>query len=110
MATTKKVTALPERVSINLDSLEREDRPEEFSAVVGGKRLVFADPKEVDYRLLMEFEANPNLFFSEALSEEDKEHWDSQERIPAWKLEALVAAYRDHFGLGAPGNDAGSGT
>jgi hypothetical protein len=105
---TKKVTELPERVTLNLDSLERETKADPFSIAFGGRRIEFADVQEIDYRILMTFESDPLAFFSHAIKAEDKEHFDAQP-LPGWKLEALIRAYRDHYGLGAPGNAPGSG-
>ena len=50
---TSKVTAIgKEKIALNLDTLEREDKYDEFASVIGGRRIVFKDAAELDWQVL----------------------------------------------------------
>ena len=90
-------------VTINLDTYEVERPSEEFSFVLGGRRIVALDPRDIDWRLLVDID-DPDAFADTVLSDEDGEFFKEFAPFPAGKLNALLTAYRDHFGLGSPGN------
>ena len=96
----------PTPVSLNLDTLEREGAPDQFSVVLSGRRVVFIDAQEIDYRELISLMTDPMRFFDVALQGEDRDHF-AQTPIPAWKMTKLVNAYLTHFGID-PGNPGAS--
>jgi hypothetical protein len=113
MATTRKSTSRPRPVravgdspapvAINLDTLEREDGVEvPFAAVVGGKRLVFSDPQDADWQDLVDLD-DPDTFAEICLQGEDRKHF-LETRMPAWKMNELMKAFQQHYGLGNRGN------
>lgn len=102
--TTSKVAAAP-AATMNLDELEREEAPEEFSFIHNGRRFVLADPEEMDWRDIVDALGHPELFFRAALAEGDREDFFAK-KMEAWKLAALVKRYREHFGLPDPGEFA----
>jgi hypothetical protein len=106
MATVKKIT--PDKISMNLDTLEREggDR-EPFVVVIGGRTVTFTDATELDWRILMKM--GPYDFFVHCLSDEDHEYVMTQP-IKGWQIQKMVKAYQDHYGLVDEGNAAGSRT
>jgi hypothetical protein len=90
------------KVALNLDTLEREDRYDEFASVIGGRRIVFTDAAELDWQVLAELDS-PEDFIENCTTDEDREHILKQS-IPGWKFRALWEAYQAHYGLGNPGN------
>ena len=100
-----RATGKPAPVSVNLDIIEREDPREEFSAVIGGKRIVFTDAADLEWDVLETMDS-PTDFITECTTQEDREHIYAA-KLPAWKFKALWQAYQDHFGLGSPGNARG---
>lgn len=94
----------PAPVAINLDTLELEkgnDVP--FVAVIAGKRLTFTDPTEIPWQDLAGLE-NPYEFADVALEDEGERETFLETRVPVKKIQALMKAYRDHYGLGEAGN------
>lgn len=94
-----------EKVQLNLDTLERQRTYEEFAVVVGGRRIVMVDARELDWQDLLEIQ-HPIQFFKHCLTEEDRKFLAAQ-RLPGWKLNELIQAYNDHFDIDTPGNGAG---
>lgn len=92
----------PAKVAFNLDTFERENAPEPFVIVLGGRRIEFADPQDLDWQDLMEID-DPDELTEKCLSAEDKVYFYSQ-KIEAFKLRELLERFRDHYGLGSPGN------
>jgi hypothetical protein len=88
--------------TLDLDALEREQAPDPFSFVHEGRTFVLADPQEMDWRDIVDALGHPELFFRSALSDEDRKVFLSQ-KMPAWKLGALVKRYREHYGMLDPG-------
>jgi hypothetical protein len=88
---------------LDLDELERPDAPDAFSATIGGKKYIFLDAKELDYRELLEgfraFEqGNPDQAIGLMLDPDDRDAF-FENRLPSWKLEALFTAYNEHHGI-----------
>lgn len=99
-----------DKVTLNLDSLEREDPREPFSVVVAGKRIVMSDPADLDWKILLELrEDNPAQFFRHVVSADDQNHF-RKAAIPGWKMRKLMEMYQEHYGLENLGNGAGSRT
>lgn len=95
--TPDNVTALPEKVHLNLDTLERERTYTTFTPVVNGRAIHMTDPFELDWRDLMSIE-DPSQFLRYAISEEDRS-WLREQAIPGWKFAKLVEGYVRHYGL-----------
>lgn len=97
----------PSKVTLNLDTLEREGAPEPFAIAHGGRRYELQDPHDVDYRELLESQqlaaaGNPARAIELVVREEDREAFFANP-MPSWKLEKLFRAYNEHFGLPSPG-------
>ncbi len=101
-ATAKTAPKKAPDATINLDEIDREDAPSEFSFVHNGRRFVLADPQEMDWRDIVDALGHPELFFRAALADDDRKEFFA-DKMPAWKLGALVKRYREHYGLTNPG-------
>lgn len=88
----------PAPVALNLDTLDREARPEPFSVVHGGKPYTFIDPEDIDWRDLLRALNEPSAFFDLTLPA-DKTKQFSAVKLPGWKLNALMKAYLEHYGI-----------
>lgn len=116
MGAEKSTTPTPEDIELNLDTLEREQvrglpkpKAKPFAVTFEGKRLVFEDPLEIPSPILMRMEETPETFFSAALDKEGFEHIMLHfDRMPGWKLQALMQRYQDYYGLDGQGNARGS--
>lgn len=92
---------------IDLDELEREDDPGPFTATLGGREYTLCDPQLLDHRELVTAivaGSNGDLLgaMGIVLEEEDREEfWEN--KIPAFKLDALFTAYSAHYKLPSPG-------
>lgn len=91
------------KVSLNLDSLERENRAEPFSVVIGGKRYVLLDVQDTDYRALLgglraAQTGRPEVLMALIVPAKDIEAFDANS-LPTYKLQALIAAYMKHYGV-----------
>lgn len=91
----------PPNVALNLDTLEREGVPREpFCTVAGGKPYVLADPSELKWDVLIAVASNPASFVRAAVPEDKAEAFAAAIGVmPAWKVNRLAAAYREHYGL-----------
>lgn len=93
------------RTTLDLDALEREGDPGPFIFVLGGREYEMLDPQGMDYRdMLPILEATQKGDVKAALhgllDEEDTEaFWEN--RIPAFKLNALCQGWLEHYGLGS---------
>lgn len=100
----------PPKVALNLDTLEREgDQPEPFMVVFQGKPMTFQDAQELDHQQLRRAMYEPTYFFQIALSREDSKRFLAA-KVPTWKIEELMSAYNEHYGLDTPGNANASPT
>ena len=91
------VTQLPERFDFDLDSWEPDAKDvfEPFKARVNGRVVTFNDPRDNDWRDLLELQ-NPVEFIRVCTSEEDRKYLLAQ-TIHSRKLEALMAGFMEHF-------------
>jgi hypothetical protein len=92
-------------VALDLDELEDEDARELFVLRLGGREYRMLDPHAADYRDLTPVltalnRGDVQAGLSGLLSPDDVEaFWEN--RIPAFKLEALIRGWLDHYGLPA---------
>lgn len=93
-------------VAINLDGLEREGSPLPFDFMLGGRRYLMSDPKEVDWQDLLAAMSNPIVFFRLVLPPEDRTAFFDT-HLASWKMEKLINAYLEHYGLPTGPNAAG---
>lgn len=95
-------------MTFDLDALERESTPEPFTFTVKGENFAIADVQEHDWQGLLtvgeDIEANLRM----ALGDAEYDRFKAIRGVPSWRLERLVRAMTEHFGLGAPGEDGGS--
>lgn len=110
MPPRKRVSDSPD-ISINLDSLQREvpDR-KPFSVVVNGKRFVFRDIEDMDWKIVSLADQNPLLFISSGVEGDENREEFSELQFPLWKMRELIKAYRKHFGLPDPGESGALST
>lgn len=97
---TDNVSRLPEPgVILDLDAEERD--PSEikppFIVVVGGRRVAFADPTELDWRDLAAVSI-PGDLLRVAMSREDRQHLQKL-NLPGWKFNRLMKSYYEHYDL-----------
>lgn len=93
----------PNRFTIDLDGMEREDAPEPFTATLGGKVYQFIDAQEIDWRELIEaMTGELHGFFRMTLGDQAEEFLDN--KLATWKLRKLMDMYIEHFGIIEPGN------
>ncbi|MFG3710883.1 hypothetical protein [Micromonospora sp. NPDC047730] len=94
-------------VALDLDTLEREGAKDPFTFRHGGKRFMMSDPQEIDWQKLLVALRDPVFFMTLALPADDREEFFSLD-MPSWKMNRLVKAYSEHYGLPSPGEAAGS--
>lgn len=89
--------------ALDLDALEREGgSPIPFVFVLGGKRYLLSDPKEIDWQDLISALTNPYMFFKLMLPPDDQDTFFGT-KVPSWKLNTLVESYIKHYGLPSAG-------
>lgn len=92
------VTNLPEPgVVLDLDAYERpesEVKPP-FVVKVGGKKITFEDPAEIDWQDLAMVSVPADLF-SVSMSREDRRYFREQ-KMPGHKFNHLMKAYYDYY-------------
>lgn len=91
------------KIHLNLDTLERENAPEPFAVVLGGKRYVLDDAQQVDSRELLAAQlaymnGDPTKSLQVVVPEADREKFFGN-RLPNYKLTALFKAYNEHYGI-----------
>lgn len=91
---------------LNLDALEREGgSPEPFDFLLDGRRFILADPRDIDWQDLISAMRNPIIFFKMVLPADDQRDFFNA-KIPAWKMNALMQGYQDHYGIPGQGEAA----
>jgi hypothetical protein len=89
----------PPKVSLNVDTLEREGASEEpFVAAIDGRPVTFNDPLELDWQELLASYGNPRAFLRLVLSKEDATRVLGM-KIPTWKIRRIMSAFNAHYGL-----------
>lgn len=100
MSDDSNVTHLPEPgVILDLDAYERpesEIKPP-FIVKVGGKKITFKDPADLDWKDLAAVTIPPDLF-SVALDSEDRKHIRATP-MEGFRFNRLMEAYYDHYDL-----------
>ena len=99
---TPAPTSKASKVSLDLDALEREGVPEQFSIRLGGRVYAFTDALDLDWQDLMVALQNPRRFFALTLSEGDRKAFLAT-KLSSWKLRRLMDDYRVHHGMVEPG-------
>jgi hypothetical protein len=99
-------------VLLDVNALEREDAPTPFAVKVGTKKYRLVDPPELSVNDFLGITSNPASFLTAAVAEKDRPAFtEALLAMPAWKVNQVVKAYREHFGLPEPGeSDASSGS
>lgn len=100
-------TPAAEDVSLDLDTLEREDAKDPFTFKHLGHTYTIFDPEDLDWQKQLRAMGDPIYFLRNAMSPADAERFFDTE-CPAWKLEAVMKTFRKHFGLPDLGEFAGS--
>ena len=91
------------KTSLDLDALEREGDPGPFSVTLGGHIYEMIDPQSLDYRDLVDLmvaAGNGDIVVALGgmLPEDERdEFWEN--RIPAFKLNAMIEGYLAHYGI-----------
>lgn len=91
------VRALPGNISLDLDTLEREDARPPFVVKVEGREITLGDPEDIDWQDLVEIES-PAEFIRFCATKEDRDFLLSQ-KVPGWKFSKLMEAYQQHYGI-----------
>jgi hypothetical protein len=88
----------------DMDALEREGAvPEPFTFQYEGATYHMLDPQEIDWQNLLSGLRNPALFVRFAMPLDEQRDFFARQ-VPSWKMNKLMAAYQDHFGLPDLGN------
>lgn len=106
-------TDKPKITGLNLDTLQRDDAPEEpYRTVLNGRPYVFRDPLEEDWQDSMKIDANNVVSILKSLLSDDD--WDefAKVRMENWKLIALARDITAYYkaDLQSEGNDNASPT
>lgn len=96
------VSDKPPRVSVNLDTLEREGAPDPFCFVHGGHPYVTIDAMEIDWQELAAGLENAYTLLKVILTPEESRRLLAS-KMPTWKIRRLTEEYRQHYGLVLPG-------
>jgi hypothetical protein len=92
------------KLGLDLDALEREgETPEPFTFQYDGKTYTMKDPQEIDWQDLLSGLRNPALFIRFAMEVEDQREFFGK-RVASWKMNKLMQAYTEHFGIPDLGN------
>lgn len=101
--------------ALNLDTLEREGgTPEPYIVELGGRVYSLVDPKERDYADVLQAQreiadGNTLKALEIYVAPEDRNAFFAN-RLPGWKIDALIKGYHEHFGLPVPGESSASRT
>lgn len=80
---------------------ENEGR-EPFRADVNGRTITFNDPKDLDWKTILEID-HPIMFLRHCVNDEDRE-WLRDQKIKAAVFNEMIAAFQRHYGLADKGN------
>ncbi len=99
MTAAKKTAAV-----FDMDALEREGEvPEAFTFQYEGDTYTMLDPQEIDWQNLLSGLRNPALFVRFAMPLKEQQRFFAKQ-VPSWKMNKLMQAYQDHYGLPDLGN------
>lgn len=85
-------------ITLDLDSLERENRPLPFRFLLGGKSYLLSDPQDIDWQDLLAAMSSPQMFFRLVLPADQRETFFAA-TVASWKMRKLMDRYNDHYGL-----------
>lgn len=95
---TDNVSHLPEPgVVLDLDALQRPEKDVKppFIVKVGGQKVTFKDPAEIDWKDLADVQIPADLF-SVACSREDRVHIRDTP-MEGWRFNQLMESYYTHY-------------
>lgn len=101
-----------EKIDFNLETVEREKTYTPFKAFIPatdgteGRTITMVDPADLDWQDLLDVD-QPQKFLRYCITDEDKD-WLLEQKIKGWQFAKLIEAYQKHYGIGSPGNGAGS--
>ena len=95
-APDKDAATLPS--SLDLDALEREGNKDPFRFTHAGRQWTLNDPQDADWQQIMIAQGSPLLQLRLVLREDEKDAFFDAP-MPAWKLKALLRAWREHYGI-----------
>lgn len=89
---------------LNLDTLDKKevlpdvtDVPFEF--LLDGHLYTMMDPRDVDWKRILDGIGNPILFMRLALDNPDEADKFIDVKLPGWKLSALFDRWQKHYGV-----------
>jgi hypothetical protein len=95
------------KIDFNLDTIEREQHYAPFTIVVADRRMTLVDPKEIDWKDLLDIE-QPIQFLSHVFASDEDKAFFKQQNFPGWKLDKMIEQYTKHYGLTNQGGGAAS--
>lgn len=94
----------PKKALFDLDALEREGAvAEAFTFQYEGEQFEMLDPQDIDWQNLLSGLRNPALFIRFAMPLETQKRFFAKQ-VPAWKMNKLMTAYQEHYGIPDLGN------
>lgn len=98
-------------MAFKLSAIEREKRPEAFEVeLTDGSIVSFIDPKRLHFTVLTELDSmSPNKQI-ETLTGSGWDKFRADPEMDGEALEAVMTAYREHYGLGESGEAPSSST
>lgn len=101
--------AVVEDLTLDLDTLEREDQRPPFRFRHLGAIYEMGDPRDMDWQDQIRAETDP-LFCLKALMPEGQSDALLETKLPAWKLQRIVDGFREHYKPLPAGESDGSST
>ena len=91
------------KAKLNLDVLDRERTtgtapPEPFDFELNGRYYVLGDPHELDWQITLDVMSNPIRMIQALLPKAEQAEF-FKAPLAGWKLNALLDAFMDHYGL-----------
>lgn len=91
---------------LNLDDLERPERPKPMTITLGGQDYVLVDIVDVDHRIMLEamrdeVEHNDSRGVIRCVVPEANHSAFYANKLEMWRMGALSKAYQEHYGMNA---------
>jgi hypothetical protein len=104
-STNGRTTPRKTKVGIDLDKLENEGNSTPFTFRHGGKEFTLGDPDDVDFFDIVEYGSTPagNAMLICKLLDDQLDAFRAAGPIPKRKIDALMEAYSNHYGMATPG-------
>lgn len=111
------MAATQNKATFNLNALDREAvtpgyEREPFVAELGTadepRPVTFADPAELDWKIVVTMDSHPRNFFRAAIEDPEDRDYVIGLTLKSWQLRGLMTAFRDHYGIDEEGNAAAS--